>query len=141
MSIQKDSISKMRMKTSRFNKISATLIGCTLIFFLSCSQNEQFIKDCNLCDAVNQKEVETTMNNFLYNDIIGNISDEAKFQLIPEKEILRNGHKFIECGCIDDVVTYHLWCENDKTYQLEVELLDNHGFLIVRIQEAEFSHP
>lgn len=120
---------------------SSAILLSTLFVFLSCSHKDKFVKDCDLCDQISQKEVKTSMINFVYNDIIANISEEAEILLREEKEILLNGHKFIECGCIDSLVIYHLWCANDETYQLEVEVLGNNEFLIVGIGEAEFSHP
>lgn len=118
-----------------------TALVYTLLLFSSCSRTEQFKKDCDLCKQISEKEVKTTMINFVYNNITANISKEAEIQLTKEKTTLQHGHKFIECGCIENIVIYHLWCSNNETYQLEVKLLDNKKFTIVGIKEAEFSHP
>ncbi len=127
--------------TNKLNKFPITIIGFALMCCLGCSQPKEFKKDCDLCYQVDQKKVETAMINFVYNNISVNISKEAEIELTKEKEILHHGHKFIECGCVGDVVIFHLWCANDKTYQLEVEVRKNNDFLIIGIKNTEFSHP
>ncbi len=101
----------------------------------------EFEKDCDLCSKIHQNEVSVTLRNYVYNDMVANISEKAKSQLTEIKETLRNGHKFIECGCKDDKLIYRLWCANDETFELEVELFENNQYIITGIHAAEFSHP
>ena len=134
----------MRGKTNMtptFNKIFRLLLGFLLMIILGCSRTQEFKKDCHLCHQINQKEVETSLIQFVYNDTSVNISKEAESQLLKEKETLRHGHKFIECGCRNNKLIYRLWCDNDETFELEVEIVDNNQFTITGIQAAEFSHP
>jgi len=106
-----------------------------------CSQKPEFTKDCDLCGKVSQKEVAYCLNDFVYNDITNHISTEAQTELLKEKETLRHGHKFIECGCRNDIVVYHLWCANNETFDLEVTPLDSNQFTITGFRASEFAHP
>lgn len=115
--------------------------GILLMLFPGCSRTREFRKDCDLCRQLNRKEVETTLNNFVYNNKIVNISKEAELQLSEKKETLRHGHKFIECGCRENKLIYRLWCANDETFELEVNLAGNNQFTITGIQSVEFPHP
>ena len=101
----------------------------------------EFEKDCDLCSQINQYEVSVTLNNYVYNDTITNISKKAESQLSEIKETLRKGHKFIECGCRDNKVIYRLWCANDETFELEVTVSESNRYIITGIHSAEFSHP
>jgi hypothetical protein len=128
-------------KRNTYNNAFNLLLGSLLLIILGCSRAQEFKKDCNLCNQINQKEVETSMIQFVYNDTSINISKEAESQLLKEKETLRHGHKFIECGCKDNKLIYRLWCANNETFELEVKIVGNKKFTITGIQAVEFSHP
>lgn len=128
------------MKTIN-NKLFKLLFSLVLMLTLACSKAEEFNKDCDLCQQLNQKQVETSLINFIYNDSIANISKEAVNQLMDKKEALHHGFKIIECGCNEDHLIYHLWCANDETFSLEVKLINGNHFEIIGIRKAEFSHP
>lgn len=123
------------------HSLFALLLFFTLSIFPSCTPAKKFEKDCYLCNQVNQKEVETVLIDFTYNDQIRNISEVGISQLTSEIKTLRGGHKFIECGCVGDVLVYHLWCADDHTYQLFLKLLPKQQFELIGIGDAEFDHP
>ncbi len=123
------------------NKTFKLFFGFLLMLTLGCSRTQEFKKDCDLCKQLNQNEIETSLNNYVYNDTIVHVSKEAEHQLLEKKEILRHGHKFIECGCRENKLIYRLWCANDETFELEVIPVGNNQFTITGIQAAEFSHP
>lgn len=108
---------------------------------IACTKNNEFNKDCDLCKQINQNEVETCLNNFVYNNKTLHISKEAQTQLLEKNETLRHGHKFIACGCRENKLIYRLWCANNETFELELKIIGNKQFSITGIQEAEFSHP
>lgn len=112
-----------------------------IFMVLGCSSTNEFEKDCDLCQQLNQKEVETSLINFINNDSIANISKEAVNQLTDKKEALHHGFKISECGCNEDQLVYHLWCANDETFDLKVKQINNNHFLIIGIGKSEFSHP
>jgi hypothetical protein len=116
-----------------------------LFFFLvlisGCSRKQEFMKDCDLCSQIHRHKVNIILNNYVYNDTADNISKKAESQLVEVKETLRNGHKFIECGCKENKLIYRLWCANDETFELELTLFENKNYLITGIYSSEFSHP
>ena len=117
------------------------IIALMTVGVYACQEAPEFIKDCDLCRQVNGHEVKLTLNDYVYNDNSDNISKEGLTQINEIKSTLRSGAKVIECGCADGVLVYHLWCSNDDTYQLEVNVLGDRKFEITGIQPAEFSHP
>lgn len=128
------------MKTIQ-NKPFKLFFGLLLMLFFGCSGTQEFKKGCDLCGQLNQKEVETSLINFVYNDSIANISKETESQLLEKKETLCHGFKFIECGCRGSNLVYRLWCANDETFELEVKPTNGNHFAIIGIREAEFLHP
>lgn len=128
------------METKQY-KPSKIFLGFSLLLIFSCSSKQEFKKDCDLCQQLNQKEVEKSMINFVYNDKTVHISKGAESQLMEKKETLRHGFKFIECGCKGNDLIYRLWCANDETFELEVKLVGKNQFAITGIHAAEFSHP
>ena len=128
------------MKSNILFKSIGQIVLIMSLFLAGCNK-EELDYDCDACNQIKQKEVETTMINFVYNDISEKMSEEAESQLLNEKEILRHGHKFNRCGCKDNLVIYELWCGNGEMYHLRVELKNNDQFMIVGIEEAEFLHP
>ncbi len=122
-------------------KFKLFLIQLTTVAFMGCDANETFEKDCSQCDKVNQHEVEITLGSFVYNNRTQNLSKDAINQLSEHLTTLQHGHKFMACGCVNDKLTYQLWCSNDETFHLEVALNESGNFEIVGIEIAEFDHP
>ncbi|HBS89071.1 MAG: hypothetical protein A2W91_06590 [Bacteroidetes bacterium GWF2_38_335] len=123
------------------NKIFRMFFGFLMVVTFGCSRAQELRKECDLCKQIKQKEVETTLINYVYNDKSVHISIEAENQLLKIKETLHHGFKFIECGCLENRLIYHLWCANDETFELEVKLVEDNHFTITGIQAADFAHP
>jgi len=117
------------------------VMSCLIAGILGCSQPHEFRKDCDLCNQVNQHEVETALINFVFNDSTSHISEEAEIRLQEKKETLHHGFKCVECGCRGNTIVYRLWCATNETYELEVQPDRNNRFTITGIRAATFEHP
>lgn len=131
------------MKFSDKIKIPSVFIIIAIYGLISsCSENNTFNPDCDLCSKVNKNEIHTLLNNFIYNDIRSDkIGVKAESELKKVRDIFHSGFKIMECGCRDNAIIYRIWCSNDDTFELTVVIMEKDLYKLEELKSASFLHP